>query len=151
MAEYEYKDVDGLVYSVPIDPKPRKKKPPLAVVMNTNCTSCAGSPVCMTECPVDCIHIIYDPDRRPQRVYVDNDICIGCMNCFSYELRPKDVIKGDQRENSHRLNHLDLMTKKGVCPWDAIEILPFEDAVERSRLFYAQPRAAGEPAAAAKP
>ena len=58
MADYEYQEVDGLKYSVAVGQRPRKKQPPLVVVMNSNCTSCSGSPGCMTECPVDCIHIM---------------------------------------------------------------------------------------------
>ncbi len=139
MAEYFYEEIGGCTYSVPMGQKPRKKKPPLVIVMNTNCTCCAGSPVCQTECPVDCIHIVYD-DGRPARVYVDNDICIGCMNCFSYEYRPKDVNKGDVTENCGRLNKMDLMTKKGPCPWDAIEVHPFEPGAARSHEFYDQPK-----------
>lgn len=139
MAEYFYEEIGEWTYSVPIGQKPRKKKPPVVIVMNSNCTCCAGSPVCQTECPVDCIHIVYQ-EGRPARVYVDNQICIGCMNCFSYEYRPKDVIKGDVKGNSERLNQLDLAAKKGVCPWDAIEVRPFEEGEASSHQFYDQPK-----------
>ncbi len=138
MADYEYKKIGGLTYSVPIDPKPRKKAPPLVVVMNESCTSCSGSPACMQECPVDCIHLVYDEDR-PVRVYVDNEVCIGCMNCLSRDVRPKDVNKGDVDENIRRINSTDLFQKAGICPWDAIEIQKFDEGVERSGEFYAQP------------
>ena len=140
MADYEFVKIDGLEYSVPVGQKPRKKAPPYIVVMNDNCTSCAGSPMCMTECPVDCIHIMYEEDHRPQRVYVDNDVCIGCMNCFSYEVRPKVINKGDARENMEKYNLMDLMSKQGVCPWDAIELHFYKEGVERSELFYEQPK-----------
>jgi ferredoxin len=138
MADYEYKTIDGETYAVPKDVRPRKKTPPLVVVMNDNCTSCSGSPMCQTECPVDCIHLVLQ-EERPVRVWVDNDTCIGCMNCVSYEFRPKHVNLGDVEKNCEALNHKDLAEKDGVCPWDAIEILPFEKGVERSKIFYPQP------------
>lgn len=138
MAEYEYKQILDLTYSVPLGQKPRKKAPPLVVVMNENCNCCAGSPVCQSECPVDCIHPIYD-EGRPMRVYCDTSICIGCMNCFSYDVRPKNIIKGDKQANCDNYNDMDLAQKNGVCPWDAIEILPFDVGVERSDEFYYQP------------
>ena len=137
--DYDYKKVGGLTYSVPIDPKPRKKAPPLVVVMNESCTSCSGSPACQQECPVDCIHMIYDEDR-PVRVYVDNEVCIGCMNCLSRDVRPKDVNKGDVDANIARINATDLFQKAGICPWDAIEIHKFDEGEARSHNFYEQPR-----------
>jgi ferredoxin len=147
MAEYEHRSVNGLDYAVPKDPKPRKKAPPFVVVMNENCTSCAGSPACQQECPVDCIHMVYD-EGRPARVYVDNDVCIGCMNCLSETYRPKHMLKGDQKANMEGLNKMDLMAKNGVCPWDAIEIHAYAEGVKRSNIFYPQPRQlAGEEAA----
>ena len=146
---YRYEEVDGARYAVPIAPKPRKKEPPLTVVMNDNCSACSGSPMCMTVCPVDCIHIMYDGNMRPERVYVDYDTCIGCLNCFSFEVRPKHVNKGDRRENLDRFNDMDLMSKKGVCPWDAIEIHEFAAGVEKSTEFYRQPGKAA-PAAVTK-
>ena len=94
MADYKYKEIDGLTYSVPKDPKPRKKAPPLLIVMNTSCTCCSGSPVCVLQCPVDCIHPVHDENGRPMRVYVDNDVCIGCMNCLSYDHRLIDGADG---------------------------------------------------------
>ena len=143
MAQYEFKEIDGLTYSVPIDSKPRKKKPPFVVVMNENCTCCSGSPACMAECPVDCIHMVYDRNR-PVRVYVDTEVCIGCMNCLSRSIRPGAMLKGNPGENAERLNKTDLFQKEGVCPWDAIELHEFEEGVERSKKYYPQPRAGAE-------
>ena len=94
MADYEKSTIDGFDYDTPVSVKPRKKQPPFIVVMNENCTSCSGSPACLPECPVACIHRMYE-DGRPVRVYVDNDICIGCMNCFSDHYRPKSIMKGE--------------------------------------------------------
>jgi ferredoxin len=116
--------------------------------MNDNCSACAGSPMCMTECPVDCIHIMYDETFRPLRGYVDYDTCIGCLNCFSFEIRPKNVNKGDPRENMAIFNDMDLMSKSGVCPWDAIEIHPFEEGRDRSETFHEQPKKSLKPAPA---
>lgn len=141
MAEYHKKSISGLVYHVPETiKKPRKKAPPFVVVMNQNCTQCSGASMCVTECPVDCIHPVNDENGRPVRVYVDNDVCIGCMNCFSYEVRTKHIMAGDKQANMDHFNSTDLFTKKGVCPWDAIEIHEFQEGVERSKLFYTQPQ-----------
>ncbi len=146
MAEYIYKDLEGLTYSVPVGQRPRKKQPPFVVVMNENCNSCAGSPMCASECPVDCIHMMYDDSTRPMRVYVDASICIGCLNCFSYEIRTRDLNKGDADENMEKFNEMDLRQKAGVCPWDAIEVHRFEPGVERANEFYGQPSASDDEA-----
>jgi ferredoxin len=140
MADHEHVRIGDSEYAVPVGQKPRKKAPPYIVVMNDNCTCCSGSPMCMPECPVDCIHFVYGEGRRPERVYVDNEVCIGCLNCFSWELRPKDVNKGDKRENLRRFNSMDLMEKKAVCPWDAIEVHLFDEGAARSREYYEQPK-----------
>lgn len=150
MAEYTYKEIDGRSYWVPKTIKPFKKAPPYVVVMNQNCTCCSGSPVCMTECPVDCIHPIYE-NGRPWRVYVDYDSCIGCLNCFSYEIRVRNVMQGDAKTNIGNFNAMNLEQKKGVCPWDAIEIQPYKEGLDRGKEFYAQPRHHGEAAAAPVP
>ncbi|MDP7035284.1 MAG: hypothetical protein QF752_12390 [Planctomycetota bacterium] len=143
MSTYTKTPMEGLDYDTPVSVKPRKKQPPFVVVMNENCTSCAGTPTCLPLCPVSCIHQIYD-EGRPVRVYVDNEICIGCMNCFSDHYRPKNINKGDKSENCEKLNRLDERTKQAVCPWDAIEVQPFDSGVERSSLFYSQPRSVAE-------
>jgi len=107
--------------------------------MNDSCTCCSGSPACMPECPVDCIHIMYK-DGRPNRVYVENDVCIGCLNCFSNTVRPKHVNKGDVEENIAAYNAMSLSKKDGVCPWDAIIVRKFEEGDAESEEFYVQPR-----------
>jgi hypothetical protein len=43
------------------------------------------------------------------------------------------------RANCETYNVQDLSQKNGVCPWDAIEIHVFDEGVERSAEFYAQP------------
>jgi ferredoxin len=129
-----------LTYSVPASiEKVRAKRPPLVVVMNDSCTSCSGSPACVPQCPVDCIHLIHR-DGRPVRVYVDNDVCIGCLNCFSDTYRPRHVARGDIVAETARLNGMDISRKNGVCPWDAIEVHPFDAGEKRSAEFYEQPR-----------
>ena len=130
---------DGFTYVIPDEVRPRKVPPPLMVVMNESCTACAGSPSCADPCPVHCIHLVLD-QGRPVRVWVDNAACIGCMSCFSHHVRPKDVLKGDSEANCAALNARNPYQKAAICPWDAIEILPFAAAAERSALFYPQPR-----------
>ena len=70
--------------------KPRKGTALLAV-MDENCSSCAGSPICEAHCTVDdCINLVYEElpqgGLKPYRVFVDNDKCIGCQMCYSDDL-----------------------------------------------------------------
>jgi ferredoxin len=84
---------------------PRKKKPPELAVTNDCCTGCAGSPVCITYCPVEeCMYWVPDEDHPPfGRINVDYQLCIGCKKCISKG--PDDTF-------------LD------GCPWDAIDMVP---------------------------
>lgn len=66
----------------------KRKGTALLAVMDENCTSCAGSPICEVHCPVDdCINLLYEElpqgGLKPYRVWVDNDKCIGCQMCYS--------------------------------------------------------------------
>jgi len=72
-------------------PKKKRKGTSLVAVMDENCSSCAGSPVCELHCPVEgCINLLYEETPngglKPYRVWVDNDKCIGCQMCFSDDL-----------------------------------------------------------------
>ena len=86
----------------------RKKKPPLVAVINECCTGCAGSPVCITYCPVEkCMFWVTDEDSPPFGVIeVDYQLCIGCKKCISKG--PDDTF-------------LD------GCPWDAIDMEPLPE------------------------
>ena len=69
----------------------KRKGTALLAVINENCTSCAGSPLCEVHCPVDdCINLLYEETPggglKPYRVWVDNDKCIGCQMCYSDDL-----------------------------------------------------------------
>ncbi len=69
----------------------KRKGTALLAVMNENCTSCAGSPLCEVHCPVEnCINLLYEEvpqgGLKPYRVWVDNDKCIGCQMCYSDDL-----------------------------------------------------------------
>jgi len=69
----------------------KRKGTPLLAVMDENCTSCAGSPLCEPHCPVEgCINLLYEETPngglKPYRVWVDNDKCIGCQMCYSDDL-----------------------------------------------------------------
>jgi ferredoxin len=91
---------------------PRKKKPPELAVTNECCTGCAGSPVCITYCPVEeCMYWVPDEDHPPfGRIDVDYQLCIGCKKCISKG--PDDTF-------------LD------GCPWDAIEMTPTAEVEQR--------------------
>src|SRR6266508_6279868 len=69
----------------------KRKGTALLAVMDENCSSCAGSPICEAHCPVDeCINLLYEElpggGLKPYRVWVDNDKCIGCQMCYSDDL-----------------------------------------------------------------
>lgn len=69
----------------------KRKGTALLAVMDENCSSCAGSPICEAHCPVDdCINLLYEElpggGLKPYRVFVDNDKCIGCQMCYSEDL-----------------------------------------------------------------
>ena len=69
----------------------KRKGTALLAVMDENCSSCAGSPLCEAHCPVDeCINLVYEElpqgGLKPYRVMVDNDKCIGCQMCYSDDL-----------------------------------------------------------------
>jgi len=73
------------------DEKKKRKGTALLAVMDENCSSCAGSPVCELHCPVEnCINLVYEETPagglKPYRVWVDNDKCIGCQMCYSDDL-----------------------------------------------------------------
>ena len=82
--------------------KPRKGTALLAV-MDENCSSCAGSPICEAHCPVDdCINLVYEElpqgGLKPYRVFVDNDKCIGCQMCYSDDLDENPSAQRDRRD-----------------------------------------------------
>jgi len=69
----------------------KRKGTALLAVMDENCSSCAGSPICEAHCPVDdCINLVYEElpqgGLKPFRVFVDNKKCIGCQMCYSDDL-----------------------------------------------------------------
>lgn len=73
------------------EPAKKRKGTALLAVMDENCSSCAGSPLCEVHCPVDgCINLLYEEmpqgGLKPYRVWVDNDKCIGCQMCYSDDL-----------------------------------------------------------------
>ncbi|PIQ99641.1 MAG: 4Fe-4S ferredoxin [Nitrospinae bacterium CG11_big_fil_rev_8_21_14_0_20_45_15] len=90
----------------------RKRKPKILAVINDACTGCGGSPICVTECPVDdCMFEVVNPDA-PNFIRIDVDplLCIGCKKCTSKG--PMDTfLEG--------------------CPWDAIDMIGLEEYEEK--------------------
>ena len=86
----------------------RKRKPKILAIINDACTGCSGSPICVTECPIDdCMNIVPNPDAPVFiRIEVDALNCIGCKKCIS---------KGP------------MDTYLEGCPWDAIDMVPLAD------------------------
>jgi len=92
---------------------PRKKVPKeLAIINADNCTGCES---CLEVCPVDCIELKrLDRDvalnQTQQWCEIDLERCVGCEVCVH--------IPG-KKSNPYELV---------VCPWDAIEMVPTENA-----------------------
>ena len=94
---------------------PRKKVPKeLAIINADNCTGCES---CLEVCPVDCIEL-KKLDRgvmlnaTQQWCEIDIERCVGCEVCVH--------IPG-KKSNPYELV---------VCPWDAIELVPTENAAQ---------------------
>ena len=95
--------------------KPRKKLPKeLAVINADNCTGCES---CLEVCPVDCIEL-KQLDRdimlngTQQWCEIDIERCVGCEVCVHIPQK--------------KSNPYELL----VCPWDAIEMVPTENAAQ---------------------
>ena len=86
----------------------RKRKPKILAVINDACTGCGGSPICVTECPVDnCKLEVQNPDvPHTIRIEVDPLLCIGCKKC---------ITKGP----------MDTLLEG--CPWDAIDMVSLQN------------------------
>lgn len=86
------------------------KKPPrrLAVVDQSCCSGCAGSPACQSFCEtvtiknnvVDAIRTVKSAENTFELCVVEYDKCIGCALCAT------------------------------VCPWDAITMYSYEEALK---------------------
>lgn len=94
------------------DRKPKRPPKKVAVIHADCCTGCES---CIEVCPVDCITLI----TRGQGVKgvdawceVELERCIGCELCVRIPRKRSDPY--------------ELL----VCPWEAIEIVPTEQAAE---------------------
>ncbi len=86
------------------------KKPPkrVAVVDQSSCSGCAGSPACQAYCEtvtmkkevIDAIRTVKSLESPFELSFVEFDKCIGCSLCA------------------------------GVCPWDAITMYDYEEAMK---------------------
>jgi Pyruvate/2-oxoacid:ferredoxin oxidoreductase delta subunit len=70
--------------------------------MDENCICYAGAPLCEPHCPVeDCLNLLYEETPndglKPDRVWVDNDQCIGCEVCYSDDLTKVHRIKKPEK------------------------------------------------------
>lgn len=110
--------------------KPKRKGTPLLAVMDENCSSCAGAPLCESHCPVDdCINLLYEETPggglKPYRVWVDNDKCIGCQMCYS-----DDLTKVHRHKETGALYY-----EYAGCYYDSERKLLASDAVPRKILL----------------
>jgi Pyruvate/2-oxoacid:ferredoxin oxidoreductase delta subunit len=91
----------------------------LAVIDQSGCTGCAGSPACVTFCEtvtvkdkvVDAIRVVRTPDSPFEVAYIELDKCIGCALCAE------------------------------VCPWETIHMFFHEEGLTKDDAFtlYAPP------------
>lgn len=91
---------------------PRKRLPKQLAVINAD--SCTGCEACVEVCPVDCIELRQvELGIRGTQAWCEVDLqrCIGCELCV--RLPKKD--KADA--------YVQL-----VCPWEAIEMVPADQA-----------------------
>ena len=96
----------------------RKRKPKILAIINDACTGCGGSPISVTECPVDnCLLEVQNPDVPHMiRIEVDPLLCIGCKKC---------ITKGP----------MDTLLEG--CPWDAIDMVSLQEfESEHGELAY---------------
>lgn len=93
---------------------PRKRLPKqLAVINADNCTGCEA---CIEVCPVNCIELRqFDLGVKGSQAWCEVDLerCIGCGLCVR-------LPKKDKTDAYVQL----------VCPWEAIEMVATEHAVE---------------------
>jgi len=95
------------------------KKPPkrLAIVDQSSCSGCAGSPACISFCEtvtvkdqiVDAIRVVPAEENPFELAFIELDKCIGCALCVN------------------------------ICPWDAIAMhdLAEADAIAAEQTFVA--------------
>ena len=85
----------------------------LAVVDQTGCTGCAGSPACVMFCEtvtvkkqvVDAIRVVKTDDSPFELAYIELDKCIGCALCAE------------------------------VCPWETIHMFFHKEGLEKDEEF----------------
>jgi len=81
----------------------------LAIIDQSGCTGCAGSPACVTFCEtvtvkdkvVDAIRVIKVPGSPFELAYIELDKCIGCALCSE------------------------------VCPWETIHMFSHTEGLEK--------------------
>ncbi|MFO0902173.1 MAG: 4Fe-4S binding protein [Pirellulales bacterium] len=90
---------------------PRKKLPKEVAIINAdNCTGCES---CREVCPVDCINfnqMAHGVKGSQAWCEIDIERCVGCEVCVHIP---------SKKSNPYELT---------VCPWDAIEMVPLEQA-----------------------
>lgn len=108
-----------------VEPNPRKKKPKIVAVIDTD--GCTGCEVCIDFCPVDCIDILPGPQHRTlnKLCIINEDVCIGCSLCAKYcpwETIP--MVKYDPRLELQDEYKAELKEKHGGPEEDAEEAEP---------------------------
>lgn len=86
----------------------RKKKQKKLAFIGDECTGCGGTPVCMAWCPIDGALEHLEVEGIPAgRVVVNTDKCTGCSGC---------------------LTRGPLGSYVQGCPWNAITLVPVQEA-----------------------
>ena len=114
----------------------------------------------------DCINLLYEETPqgglKPYRVWVDNEKCIGCQMCYSddltkihqhketgeiyyeyasrYHESSKKLVEPSEVPKKYQLQLVGTETEdrldKKICPWDAISMVEYDEALETSAYFY---------------
>lgn len=114
MAVHDWTRGDAGTFQASATKPPRKRIPKRLAVIDAD--ACTGCEACIEVCPVDCIELRqFDLAVKGTQAWCEVHLerCIGCELCIRL---PK----------KHRADAYRLL----ICPWDAIEMVPTDQAAQ---------------------